>query len=400
MPAGAEGFEPGRLTMAREARCLRKRELAQRLGRPETTISKWEKDVQRPEPSAIPELAEALSVEPNWFFKPLDRDQRAVFNRSLMSELALMRDRAKARLGFVEAIEQTLGEYIDLPAVDVPDVLGSTDFRDLRSDDIEEIASDLRAHWDLPDGPLADILLVMENAGIVVAEDDIGSVKLDGVSWWSSRTQRPYVLLARDKKSGVRRRFDSAHELAHVVLHRQVSPEQLVEHFSLIEDQAMVLAGALLMPADDFKNSVYSVSLDGLLNVKEEWGVSVGAMIKRLANLGEIAPQNERRLWQYYSARRWRSREPLDDKIEIERPENLRTSIEMLVEEDGITPSALLREIGLDASDVTTLCGLAEDFFEPRRENPKRARPALRIVKDSDGPEPETPIIPFRRRRD
>lgn len=399
MPAGAEGFESGRLTMAREARAMRKRELAQKLDRPEATISKWENQIQRPEPSAIPVMAEALSVDPGWFFKSLDNDRPAVFNRSLVSELELMRDRARARLGFVEAIEQTLGEHIALPDVDIPDLLGGTDYRDLRGDDLEGIASELRNHWNLPDGPLSDILLVMENAGIVVAEDEIGSVKLDGVSWWSGRTKRPYVLLARDKKSAARRRFDSAHELAHIVLHRSVSPEQLVENFSLIEDQAMALAGALLMPSADFKSSVYSVSLDSLLSLKEEWGVSVGAMIKRLANLGEISPHNERRLWQYYSARRWRTREPLDDQIPIELPENLKTSIEMLVTEDGISPQALLREIGLSASDVIMLCGLPDGFFEEKRPNPTRVRPALKVVPKEDGPgeDPASKVIPLRR---
>ena len=131
---------------------------------------------------------------------------------------------------------------------------------------------------------------------------------------------------------------------------------------------------------------------------KSEWGVSVGAMIKRLANLGELSPHNERRLWQYYSARRWRTRKPLDDQIPIERPENLKTSIEMLVTEDGISPQVPLREIGLSASDVIMLCGLSEGSFDDKRPNPTRVRPALKVVSKENDPDedPSSKIIPLR----
>src|SRR5437868_4433953 len=114
MPVGSEGFEPGRLTMARAARAMRKRELAARMERTEGSISKWENidQVTTPEPGMIPRLSNVLSVERNWFFKPLGRDERPVFYRSLLSELGLLRDRARARLGFVEAIEQALANYV------------------------------------------------------------------------------------------------------------------------------------------------------------------------------------------------------------------------------------------------------------------------------------------------
>lgn len=397
MPTGAEGFQPGRLTMAREGRALRKRELAHLVGRTEAAVSKWESSErpQKPEANTIPELAAALSVDNSWFFKPLVGDDRPVFYRSLRSGLNLLRDQARARLGFVEAIEQALTTHVDLPDVDVPDLVAGHDFRTLRTEDIEAIADDLRTHWHLPEGPIDDVLLLMENAGVVIAEDEIGSLKLDGVSWWSERSERPYVLLARDKKAGVRRRFDAAHELAHLVLHRNIRREQLVENFTLVEEQAMAFAGCFLMPAGDFASDVYSLSLDSLLHIKEKWAVSVGAMIKRLAALGEIPEHYERRLWQYYSQRRWRGREPLDDKLPIEQPENLKTAIQMLIEDGECTPQHLLREIGLSVEDVTVLSGLPVDFFDQPRDDPTRRKPTLRVVQDLDGDAADSNVIPW-----
>ncbi|MBN9549402.1 MAG: ImmA/IrrE family metallo-endopeptidase [Alphaproteobacteria bacterium] len=402
MPAGVEGFVPGRLTMAREARALRQTELADLINRSPATVSKYESiaSPQRPDPAILPRLAEVLQVDMGWFFKPLvQQEGTAVFYRSLVSELELMRNKARARLGFVEAIEETLSQYVDLPEVDVPDLLEGRDYRTLRREDFDFYAAALRDHWDLGDGPIEDLLLVIENAGIVVAEDEIGSVKLDGVSWWSLATGRPYMLVAQDKNVAVRRRLDAAHEMAHVVLHRYVGPEDLKRDFRLIEEQAMAFAGAFLLPAETFGDEVYSHSLEALVALKSKWKVSVGAMIKRLGHLGSISEHYERRLWQYYSYRKWRAREPLDDIITVEQPQNLRSSIEMLVEDDFISRGELLRETGLSAQDLCSLTGLPTDFFDAAPANLVRLRPSVKRWEDDDENLTSGIIVPFGERR-
>ena len=384
MPAGVEGFVPGRLTMARESRALRQNELADLVGKTPATVSKWESESNRqtPEPATLTILAEVLTVEIDWFFKPLVNSNRdgAIFYRSLKGELELLRNKARSRLGFVEAIEEVVSDYVDLPPLDIPDLLDGRDVSSIRLEEIDGYAEALRDHWAVPDGPITDLLLLIENAGVVVAEDEIGSLKLDGVSRWSETTKRPYVLLAKDKRVGARRRLDAAHELAHVVLHRNVSKEGLVEHFDIIEDQAMAFAGALLMPANEFSDDVYSLSLDALVQIKAKWKVSVGAMIKRLSNLGRFSHEYERRLWQYYSARRWRGNEPLDDVLPVEGAHSLRSSIEVIVEGNAASPNELRREIGLSASDICGLIDLPIDFFEPRAANVVRLKPQPRQI--------------------
>lgn len=410
MPAGVKNFVPGRLTMAREARAMRRKELAERIGRTPPTVSKWESEdySQTPEPATLGKLAETLAVEPDWFFKPFgasrslvldnfgsgkSHSMAAVFYRSLKSELGVLRAKAKARLGFVEAIEEVVSNYVDLPAVDVPDLLDGRNVLRMRMDEIEGCADALRDHWAMPEGPVDDLLLLIENAGVIAAEDEIGSLKLDGVSRWSEETGRPYMLLAKDKRVGARRRLDAAHELAHVVLHRGVSQDDLEKHFDLIEDQAMTFAGALLMPSREFGDDVYSLSLDALLQIKTKWKVSVGAMIKRLSSLGTISSENERRLWQYYSYRRWRGNEPLDDVLPVEGPQNLRTSIETIVEGDAATPSELRKDIGLSAADICGLADLPGDYFEPRAPMVMRLQPQRRQLEVSAEETTETGTV-------
>ena len=59
---------------------------------------------------------------------------------------------------------------------------------------------------------MADLLLEMENDGIVVSRIHIGAEKLDAFSQWSSFHKIPFVVLSRDKASAVRQRFDAAHK--------------------------------------------------------------------------------------------------------------------------------------------------------------------------------------------
>ncbi|WP_305680290.1 XRE family transcriptional regulator [Bosea sp. (in: a-proteobacteria)] len=372
--------------MAREARAMRQGELASLIDRVPPTISKWENEdqSQRPEPAVLPRLADALQVETSWFFKPLEQEHSASFFRSLVGELELMRAKARARLGFVEAIEEAISNHIELPDVDIPDLMEGHDFLSLRKEDIEFAANSLRDHWDIGDGPIDDLLLVIENAGIVVAEDQIGSPKLDGLSRWSFLKERPYMLLAQDKRVGVRRRLDAAHELAHIVLHKAVNQKDLQENFKLIEEQAMMFAGAFLLPAEAYEDDIYSLSLDAMLSVKSKWKVSVAAQIKRLANLDKFSHDYERRLWQYYSYRKWRSREPLDDVLEIEKPQNLKDSIEMMLGDNIVTRDELVRDIGISRADIVSLTGIAGAYFEPAPDNLVRMRPKIREASDSN----------------
>jgi hypothetical protein len=55
--------------------------------------------------------------------------------------------------------------------VDVP-LLEITDYREIRD---EDIANECRARWGLGSGPISDVLLVLENAGITVVKEEVGS---------------------------------------------------------------------------------------------------------------------------------------------------------------------------------------------------------------------------------
>lgn len=365
MRSGTPGFRSERLVEARDSRGLSQVALAELINRTSSSISRWEGGGQSPEPEALEALARALNVPVAFFLRPLpDHGPAPMFFRSMASTTQSVRKRTQARLRWAQDIALSLQEWVDLPEVNVPR-LDVTDHREIPDEDIERMATECRRAWELGAGPIADVLLVLENAGIVVVKEEVGTVKMDGLSNWSEVDKRPYVLIARDKDTCVRSRMDAAHELGHLVLHHSLKPKTLNNSadFKEIERQAFDFAGAFLMPAESFSAEIWSPSLNAFVALKERWKASIGAMIMRCAKLDMLSEEYQRRLWKYYSARGWRKSEPQDDVFEPEHPRLLSRSVRLLVEEKVRGREALLSDFRLHGSDVEALCGLPRGYM-------------------------------------
>ncbi|MEH3117224.1 MAG: XRE family transcriptional regulator [Methylorubrum populi] len=368
MRIGTPGFIPARLSEARDARRIAtKSALAKRLGVSPTSVSRWEDQEagQSPDYSTLVRLAGELGVRPEFFLRPPYHSERPTFLRSLAS--TLVRDLAyqKAQMHWLQEVSFVLGHYVDLPEIDIPDVLDGATYGELRDEDIEDIALRLRRHWNMGEGPCGDVVALMERIGIVVATIPMGTTKLDGLCSWSPVDGRPHVLLATDKMSFPRRQMDAAHELAHAVLHQQVPEEEFQDNLRMIERQAFRLASALLMPSTTYPYEVKYPSLAMFTSLKERWRVSIKAQIKRLGDLDIIPEEYARQLYKLYSAKGWSKGEPLDQHWPIVAPKALRDSLNLIVE-NGVRGKAdlLATEFTISAADVESLCGLPSGWFE------------------------------------
>lgn len=365
MKLGTPGFRPERLVEARDSRGLTQVALAEIIGLKSSAVSRWEAGETTPEPDALQALANAVRLPVSFFLRaPAQHGERPMFFRTLASTTQGERRRARVRLGWAEDISANLQEWVDLPDVDVP-CCPAENHRDIRNEDIEEFALECRRRWRLGLGPLTDVLLILENAGIVVVREELGTAKMDGVSHWSDFDNRPYMLIASDKATAVRSRMDAAHELAHLVLHRHISARTLnnAADFKEIERQAFCFAGAFLMPGETFAAEVASPSLNTFLALKDRWKVSIGAMISRCSNLGMIENEYEQRVWKHYSARGWRRGEPLDDELPIETPRLLARSVKLLIDEGVRTRDDIVSDFRLDPVDIEAICGLPRGYL-------------------------------------
>lgn len=401
MRIGTPGFVPARLTEAREARRIAtKSALARRIDVSPTSVSRWEDEAseQTPDYPTLVRLAGELQVRPEFFLRPTFRSERPTFLRSLASTLQRDLNFQKTQMRWLQEVSYVVGHYVDLPDVDIPDVLEGASYTQLRDEDIEAIALRLRNHWNIGEGPCVDMVSLMERIGIVVATIPMNTTKLDGLCSWSPVDGRPHVLLATDKMSFPRRQMDAAHELAHAVLHQAVPEEEFQDNLRMIEQQAFRLGSAFLMPSSTYPHEVRHASLAMLTSLKERWRVSIKAQVKRLADLDVIPEDHARQLYKLYSAKGWSRGEPLDQHWPVPTPKVLRDSLNLIVENAVRGKDDLMAtEFTISEADVELLCGLPRGWFE--RDGAEVV--SLKVREDMMPPRSDgaAEILPFPDRR-
>ena len=218
------------------------RALAGVIGVSPITISRLENGANEPEEETVDALALALDF-PRGFFFAEDVDELpagAASFRSLSSMTAKERDAALSAGVIAYLFNDWVAERFNLPSADVPEQ---------RADASPEAAAQVaRASWGLGEQPISSMIKLLESKGVRVFSLCEETKKVDAFSCW--RGSQPFVFL-NTFKSTERSRFDAAHELGHLVLHRHGAPQDSRQ----AESEADRFASAFLMPMDDVAKS-------------------------------------------------------------------------------------------------------------------------------------------------
>ncbi|MDP9412932.1 MAG: XRE family transcriptional regulator [Pseudomonadota bacterium] len=380
MTVGTPGFVSERLTEARESLGLTKVALSELIDVTPMAISQYESGTS-PRPEILDQVGQKLGFPRSFFLRaPLPDDDAPIFWRSNAAATKIARQRGLQRLKWSKEIASYLTDYFEFPKVDFPDELFSdVDFRELTTADVEGTADRLRQFWGFGQAPVPDLLLELENSGTITGRINMAAETLDAFSQWSTSIGIPFVLVGRDRASAVRSRFDAAHELGHLLLHRNVDRKRInsKEDFNLIEKQAHRFAAAFLLPARAFADELWTPSLDGFLALKERWRVSISMMIMRCETIGITEKEETQRLYINYNRRGWRTEEPLDSVLKHEEPKILKRSFEALIQEGIKSRQQIIDDLALPTREVEQLAGLPTGFFSASRAEVK-AFPALK----------------------
>lgn len=274
------------------------RALAGAVGVSPITISRLENGANEPEDETVDALARALEFPRNFFFAE-DVDElpaEAASFRSLSSMTARERDAALSAGVIAYLFSDWVAERFNLPPTDVPELRGDVS--------PEQAAQIVRANWGLGEQPVSSMIKLLESRGVRVFSLFEDTKNVDAFSCW--RGDRPFVFL-NTFKSTERSRFDAAHELGHLVLHRHGAPQDSRQ----AESEADRFASAFLMPIDDVMSRIrYVPDLESLIQAKKRWGVSVAALNYRLHKLRVVSDWQNRSLNIEMSSRGFRRNEP------------------------------------------------------------------------------------------
>lgn len=289
-------FNKSRLTVARQRAGLTMRELAAKVGIEPRTVTGYEAGEYFPSDDVVRKLARILGF-PLAFFMSDDMDiprAEGVSFRSMSKMTARQRDGAIAAGAIAFLLSDWLDSEFDLPVSNVPD---------MREDTPQSAAAGLRDFWGLGNRPIKNVIHLLELEGVRVFSLGEDGKEVDAFSVW--RGERPYVFL-NSQKSAERSRFDAAHELGHLVLHKHASPNGLEA-----EKQANDFAAAFLMPEAPLRAVGRVAGLPKVVELKRTWSVSVAAMTYRLHELGLISKWTYQQLFVEISRRGWRTDEPM-----------------------------------------------------------------------------------------
>ncbi|BFK81303.1 XRE family transcriptional regulator [Clostridium baratii] len=354
---------PDKIKEAREARGLSLAQLSDKIGVSSQAISKYEKGEIVPTPSVLLKMVDVLNF-PISFFSTNDTNKlmnQTIYFRSNKNLTNKLKKACKIRIKWINNMYNFINNYFDLPMLDLPD-LGEIDIDTLDLMRIEEIANKLRNYWNLGDYPINNLLDILQKKGFVITKLEIGSKKIDAFSIWENDV--PYIFIGSEKDSAVRSRFDLAHELAHLILHKDLSEEDFEEEKDILEKQADAFAGAFLLPRESFNKEMITSSIDSFILIKRKWKVSVAAMIRRAQDIDILSDNQIKYLKSQMVKYGYYKKEPFDDILEPEKPYLFKQAFEILVDNKILTKEEILDIVKLNKDEALNLYSLKEDFFE------------------------------------
>ena len=292
-------FTPSRLTLARERRGWKMSDLARSVRVTPRTISFYERGEREPSPQMVKQLAKALRFPVAFFVAPaLDHVPEDGVSFRALSHMSVAQSGAALAAGtFAMAFNEWITERFELPGPELPELDGGIV-------EPEAAATMVRIEWGLGEEPIGNLIHLLEAHGVRVFSLAEESREVDAFSFWHTGT--PFICL-NTTKTAERVRFDAAHELAHLVLHRHHTKASLDRTAEYAANQ---FASAFLMP----RASITAMcprfpSFRDLVVLKKRWNVAAAALAYRLHKLAWITDWHYRELC-IEIARYGRTREP------------------------------------------------------------------------------------------
>jgi Zn-dependent peptidase ImmA (M78 family)/transcriptional regulator with XRE-family HTH domain len=345
------------LRLARQRKQLSQIDAATQLGIEQSLLSRIENGVSEAREEVLSRAVALYGLPMSFFFltdpvygapvsvHPMWRRKSEVSGREMDAVVAELNIRVMHMRRLLEGAEYVHAN--NLPRLDIEDY-----------GDAERIAGLVRSHWKLPRGPIRDLTLLVERAGVLVAHSPLARTSISGVTF-SAPGVPPLIVMNSDQPAD-RLRYTLSHELGHMVMHRFPTPN--------MEAEADQFAAALLMPAEDIKSYFVGqrIDLQLLAALKTEWKVSMQALLMRAASLGVLTKNQTQYLWKQISARRLRLREPPELDFAPEQPTVINTILQVHTDALSYSLTELAKFLHIFEADLCDQYSLGPKTERPR----------------------------------
>ncbi|WP_375404292.1 helix-turn-helix domain-containing protein [uncultured Sphingomonas sp.] len=365
-------FNPQRLTIARERRAMTKKGVAESVGLSTNTIHRYETGELKPSDENLKQISAALEFPLVFFENDDELDQPRLDNasfRGLSSKTDRIMKAALQSGTLAYRFDDWISERYNRVPLNLPEYPAEMK---------PKIAAKLlRQQWRLGDKPIENMVHLLEAKGIRVFSLAENNKEIDAYSVW--RDDTPYIFLNRFK-SAERSRFDAAHELCHLCLHKHGGATAEKKN-SPIEKEAQAFAGEFLMPEADVRSimntAIYSV--DDLLPYKRRWRVAAVALAYRLLELDILRKSQSNSFYVEMSRRGWLKGEP---QTIAREQSNLWQQIFDDLRRSDITKAEISNQTGVPVWELEALLfGLANMItIDGRGERTAPRNPGLRLV--------------------
>ena len=353
------------LRVARHLRGLSAKELADAVGKTGSWISQLERGSKELTEEVARAFAAALRVPPAFLLQgPLQSSAGVLHFRHKRRTPAAQKHRVHARALLVRMLVHELEHEFDglfrprLPTIELPGQPGDPG----RLQRIDKAAQRLRREWDMGDGPIPDLIRLVEVHGIWVVDLPPEDRTVDAFSWWGDGhafiALNPvplagHVALASEgPRNAYRERFSVAHELGHILLHADLDEDCVGARD--VEKEAHRFAASFLVPPAQWRAmSPGTTDWRDYRQLAGRWGVSTSVLLRRNYDMGVYGHPNYKSAMIRMSAEIGRKDEGrhLPPRVH-ESPGRLRAHLQVLETQAGITIEDLAQRLAISEDDL------------------------------------------------
>ncbi|MCY9591054.1 ImmA/IrrE family metallo-endopeptidase [Paenibacillus chitinolyticus] len=367
-------FNGDRLKAARIYRGKTIAELADEVQVSKQSISQYENGKANPSLETLLKLISALGFPRDYFYEKDDKSIKVgtTYFRALLSTNKKDRLSQEEKTKILAKIYHTLNQFVQFPKINIPPIREGIN-------DIEKVAQATRDYWKLGTDPIPNMVYILEKNGFIVTSFGTDNANIDAFSQRQEVDGEEYlfIVLGSDKSSAARRQFDAAHELGHIMLHDWNADLELVsrEEFRQMENEAHQFAASFLLPKEAFlKDLVLPNNLDFYIELKKKWKVSISAMIVRAYQLKAINYNQYQYLMRQISKKGWRTKEPLDDVIQVSKPTVLRKAVDVIQSNGVLSGDQFMHQlsknnVSMIKDEVEILLGLDRGTLSEVKQN-------------------------------